>query len=129
MLLYAYIVLIFLPDVVQNGVMADEYKRYMEKKGIEFPSHEEQEKKGGGSTDMGNVSYEVPSLHPLYGIHTTAANHTIEFTAAARTPQAHQDTILAAKGLTVTAARVLMDAGFYESVKKEFDDKVRNSSV
>lgn len=116
-------------DVAQNGIMADEYKKYMEKKGIEFPPHEEQFKKGGGSTDMGNVSYKVPSLHPLYGIGTDAANHTIEFTAAAKTPEAHRATILAAKGITVTAARVLRDDSFYQSIKKEFDDEVRNSSL
>ena len=36
-----------------------------------------------GSTDMGNVSYEVPSIHPLYYIGTDAVNHTNEFAAAA----------------------------------------------
>lgn len=97
----------------------------MEKQGIEFPSKEVQEKVGGASTDMGNVSYEVPTLHPMYGIHTTAANHTIEFTAAARTEQAHKDTILASKGLSVTACRVLLDNGFYEAVKNEFDNQMR----
>ena len=36
-----------------------------------------------GSTDMGNVSYVCPSIHPFFSIGTNAANHTKDFTAAA----------------------------------------------
>ena len=36
-----------------------------------------------GSTDMGNVSHVVPSIHPMFDIGTTAANHTRDFTTAA----------------------------------------------
>lgn len=36
-----------------------------------------------GSTDMGNVSYIVPSIHPFYNIGTNALNHTHDFTTAA----------------------------------------------
>jgi metal-dependent amidase/aminoacylase/carboxypeptidase family protein len=36
----------------------------------------------GGSTDMGNVSYTVPSIHPFYALETKGANHTQEFTVA-----------------------------------------------
>ena len=35
-----------------------------------------------GSTDMGNVSYEVPSIHPCFYIGTDAVNHTRGFTVA-----------------------------------------------
>lgn len=35
-----------------------------------------------GSTDMGNVSYEVPSIHPMFAIETKRGNHTKEFTVA-----------------------------------------------
>ena len=37
-----------------------------------------------GSTDMGNVSHIVPSIHPIYNI-GDAFNHTREFTDAAGT--------------------------------------------
>ena len=36
-----------------------------------------------GSTDMGNVSYVVPSIHPMFNINTKAPNHSREFTADA----------------------------------------------
>ena len=34
------------------------------------------------STDMGDVSYRVPSLHPIYSIGTTAPNHSVDFAKA-----------------------------------------------
>ncbi|KAG0741212.1 hypothetical protein G6F16_006231 [Rhizopus arrhizus] len=107
-------------DVIQNAVMADTYADHMKKYGIRFPSREEQEKSGGGSTDMGNVSYEVPVIHPMYGIHTTASNHTVEFTAAAKTEQAHKDTITASKCLAATGVEVLLNEQYYNHVVKEF---------
>ncbi|KAI8140350.1 hypothetical protein BJV82DRAFT_623586 [Fennellomyces sp. T-0311] len=113
-------------DVVPNAPMADVYREYMEREGgIQFPTAVEQASTGGGSTDFGNISYEVPSLHPMFGIHTTAANHTIDFVAAARTVQAHKDTILSAKGLTVTASQVLLDDNLFQAVKKDFEHTVK----
>lgn len=38
-----------------------------------------------GSTDFGNVSYEVPVIHPFFYIGTDALNHTEEYTEAAGT--------------------------------------------
>ncbi|KAG1439169.1 hypothetical protein G6F56_012378 [Rhizopus delemar] len=113
-------------DVIQNDTLADTYAQHMEKYGIEFPSKEEQDKKGGGSTDMGNVSYEVPVLHPFYGIHTTASNHTIEFTAAAKTEQAHKDTITASKCLSATGVEILLNEKYFIKVKKEFKEQLAN---
>ncbi|KAL0094165.1 hypothetical protein F4703DRAFT_1003071 [Phycomyces blakesleeanus] len=113
-------------DVFQNSVLADKYGAYMEKEGIKFPSREEQQKGAGGSTDMGNVSYEIPTIHPIFGIHTTASNHTIGFTAAAKTLDAHNDTIMACRGLALTAADVLLDESFYQAVKRDFDENVKN---
>ena len=113
-------------DVVPNAPMADVYREYIERAhGVQLPSLAEQAATGGGSTDFGNISYEVPSLHPIFGIHTTAANHTIEFVAAARTPEAHKDTIMSAKALTVTASQVLLDDNLYQAVKKDFENTVK----
>ncbi|KAI8381350.1 uncharacterized protein BYT42DRAFT_634594 [Radiomyces spectabilis] len=114
-------------DVIQNDVMAETYAEYMKKTGIRFPSREEQIKAGGGSTDMGNVSYEVPCIHPLYGIHTTASNHTVEFTAAARTEAAHKDTINASKALSLTGIKVLLDADYFDAVKRDFANSMKEA--
>lgn len=51
----------------------------------------------GGSTDMGNISRHVPSIHPWLSIPGTEASiHTADFAAAAIEPSAH---------------RVMLDAG------------------
>ncbi|KAI9245434.1 hypothetical protein BY458DRAFT_537038 [Sporodiniella umbellata] len=113
-------------DVIQNNLLADNYAYHMEKQGIEFPSVYEQDRKGGGSTDMGNVSYEVPSLHPFFGIHTDAANHTIEFTAAAKTMEAHRDTLRAAKCISATGVEVLLNSSFYQKVQDRFKEQMRD---
>ncbi|ORZ01244.1 hypothetical protein BCR43DRAFT_512144 [Syncephalastrum racemosum] len=113
-------------DVVQNGVMADMYSKYLEKEGITFlPRHIQENNLMGGSTDMGTVSYCKPTIHPMYAINkTTAANHTTEFTKAAGTPMAHDDTIRASKGLAMAGALVLVDENYYQAVKADFEQNV-----
>lgn len=61
----------------------------------------------GGSTDMGNVSRVVPSIHPMIAIADAAGPpHTIEFADAARTPSADAAVLDAATAL----ARTVIDA-------------------
>ena len=61
------------------------------------------------STDMGNVSYAVPAIHPILGIDSApAVNHQPEFTAATVTPVADQailDGALALAWTTIDAAQ------------------------
>lgn len=107
-------------DVFMNDAMALNYKHYMEQEGIEYKPRSEEEQTSTGSTDMGNFSYVVPTIHPAYGIHTTAANHTKEFADAARLPVAHQDTLRAAKCLAFTAAEVMVDDELFKQVVEDF---------
>jgi hypothetical protein len=71
---------------------------------------------------QGNVSYEVPSIHPIYAIPTPPGqgNHTRGFTKAAATEEAHQLTLKSAKGIAVVAWKVLADQSFAEEVRKAF---------
>ncbi len=55
-----------------------------------------------GSTDMGNISQVVPSIHPSFGVGAPALNHSPEFTAAAVTDAAHENMISVAKVLAMT---------------------------
>ena len=74
------------------------------------------------STDMGNVSYVVPSIHPMYSIGSgSEVNHTREFTAVANTPEAHADTLVAAKAMAHTCIDVLTTDGLLEEIKKTFN--------
>jgi amidohydrolase len=62
------------------------------------------------STDMGNVSYAVPSIHPIIGIASTpAVNHQPEFTAAAASPAADDAILDGAIALAWTAIDAATD--------------------
>ncbi|XP_064393680.1 xaa-Arg dipeptidase-like [Halichondria panicea] len=73
-----------------------------------------------GSTDMGNVSYIVPSIHPCYAIGSGEVNHTREFTAVTNTPEAHTATLTAAKAMAHTCIDVLTTDGLLEKIKEDF---------
>jgi hypothetical protein len=105
-----------------NDTMTLLFKKYQMEQGIHFKDRAtEVSEYASGSTDMGNFSYDVPSIHPHFGIHTDAANHTVGFEQASRTEVAHQDTIKAAKSLSFTAAEVLVDDRVYQSVVDDFN--------
>ena len=61
--------------------MAAFYRRNSEALGRPFPDPGEWETRPTGSTDMGNVSLAMPSIHPMIGINSLpAVNHQPEFT-------------------------------------------------
>ena len=76
--------------------------------------------RGGGSTDMGNVTQVLPGLHPHYRIPASSGNHTRGFTEAAATPEAHEATIRAAKALALASLRAYEDPGFLEAMQASF---------
>jgi amidohydrolase len=62
------------------------------------------------STDMGNVSYVVPAIHPILGIDSApAVNHQPDFTAATITPAADQAIYDGAVALAWTAIDAARD--------------------
>jgi metal-dependent amidase/aminoacylase/carboxypeptidase family protein len=68
-------------DLNTNVPLAKEYESYASQLGIHFPSRRDQESVVAGSTDQGNVTYEIPGIHALYKIDVPegAGNHTPEF--------------------------------------------------
>ena len=79
-----------------------------------------------GSTDMGNVSYAVPSIHPMYKIGRGEVYHTREFTSVSNTPEAHAETLVAAKAMAHTCIDVLTTDGLLEEIKKEFNSQLQD---
>ena len=67
--------------LVTNESLARLYETNGAQVGVVFPPPDP--KKVLGSTDMGNLSHRVPSLHPVYQCNTDAVNHTHQFNAAA----------------------------------------------
>ena len=71
--------------------MATAYQRNAERLGRRFPAPGESSPATPVSTDMGNVSLALPSIHPAIGIDSLpAVNHQPEFAAACATPAANQ---------------------------------------
>jgi metal-dependent amidase/aminoacylase/carboxypeptidase family protein len=64
-----------------------------------------------GSTDMGNVSLALPSIHPMIGIASLpAVNHQPEFTAHCATPVADQAVMDGALAMAWTAIDLATEA-------------------
>ncbi|MGA8727612.1 MAG: M20 family metallopeptidase [Terracidiphilus sp.] len=69
--------------------MATIFRKNSEELGRPFPNLGEWETRPTGSTDMGNVSRVMPSIHPMIGINSLpAVNHQPEFTAHCVSPDA-----------------------------------------
>ncbi|MFP5069944.1 M20 family metallopeptidase [Pseudonocardia nantongensis] len=74
-----------------------------------------------GSTDLGNVSLRVPSIHPMLAIaEPGTALHTVEFAEAARGPGGDRGVTDGAAGLALTVADLLCDADLRAAVAAEF---------
>ena len=83
------------------------YRRNAEALGRSFL---ERSGRGPGSTDMGNVSLALPSIHPTIGIDALpAVNHQPEFTAKCATPAADQAVFDGAVAMAWTAIDAATD--------------------
>jgi amidohydrolase len=75
---------------------------------------------GFGSTDMGNVSQVVPSIHPTIAIASPEVLiHTQEFASAAASEAGHEGFMDAAKAMAMTVADILQP-GMLDRIKQEF---------
>jgi amidohydrolase len=74
-----------------------------------------------GSTDMGNVSWVCPTIHPDMAIADKGTpGHSIAFREAAATPQADTVTLLAATLVAQTALDLFADQKLVEAAWEEF---------
>jgi metal-dependent amidase/aminoacylase/carboxypeptidase family protein len=75
-----------------------------------------------GSTDMGNVSHLVPSIHPFVAIAPREVlAHSPEFAAAAASDAGRQGMLDAAKALAMTVADLLASPELLGKVREEFE--------
>src|SRR5207237_5357356 len=91
-------------DVVHDGALGAVYRRNAEALGRSFPDLGPLLERSAASTDMGNVSHALPSIHPMIGIASLpAVNHQPEFTAHCATPPEDQAVADGALALARTA--------------------------
>ncbi len=110
-------------DLLSNKILLDLYKNNWSALGVEAPLTGS----SSGSTDMGNVSYVMPSIHPKFrvGPGNVPGIHTEKFTVIANTPDAHRMTLIAAKAMAHTCVDVLTDQKLMTEINEEF----KSSSV
>ncbi|XP_042901267.1 xaa-Arg dipeptidase isoform X2 [Parasteatoda tepidariorum] len=114
-------------NLITNKVLINLFDSYLnrlgyindDKKAINLPV---------GSTDMGNVSHKIPSIHPLYRIPATAVNHTKEYTKFAGAETAQEPTLQMGKAMALTALHVLRSPEVLEEIKKEFISDLEEDS-
>lgn len=74
-----------------------------------------------GSTDMGNISHLVPSIHPMISSAPTGtAIHTLDFAKASVTQQADRAVIDGAKAMAMTAIDFWTSDNLQSAIKQEF---------
>ena len=81
------------------------------------------------STDQGDVSYALPSLHPGFSITPGPGGqgpHNPEFAEAAGTRDAFDRCLRVAKALAGVAVEVLAEDGLVEKVKEEWRREMKN---
>ncbi len=74
-----------------------------------------------GSSDIGNVSFAMPTIHPMLGItNDPVPLHSEAFRELARTDRAQEVALLGATCLAQTAADLLHDRGLVDAAWQEF---------
>lgn len=109
-------------DLNTNWPLAERFRHHAEKLGRSFVEHEDALKFGAGSTDMGNVSYRLPSIHPMLAVAPpNVVIHNPEFAKWARSEKGDQAVIDGAKALAQTAAEYLLSPQLQRDSARAFE--------
>jgi len=97
-------------EMHHDSQIAAIYQRNAESLGRTFPDLGAAGERAAGSTDMGNISLAVPSIHPFIGIDSLpAVNHQPEFAAHCVTEAADKALIDGATSMAWTVINVASD--------------------
>ncbi|XP_074656269.1 xaa-Arg dipeptidase-like [Tubulanus polymorphus] len=102
--------------MIHNHTLCKLYEENGRQNGVEFYDKDVTL----GSSDMGNISQLVPSIHPCFSIGTDAPNHSYEFTTASGSAEAQKRTLQTAKSLAMTAVDVLFTPGLLLQIQTDF---------
>lgn len=107
-------------NLVPNQTLDSIFKTKFEALGLKVFA-----KSGGfGSTDVGNISQVVPTVHPTVKIgEDDLVGHTVEFTAAAKSAAGDLGLTNATKAIVTSIHHVFNNPQLLEEIKLEFDAK------
>jgi metal-dependent amidase/aminoacylase/carboxypeptidase family protein len=115
-------------NMVPSRPLAERWAVHMRAMGQSVQSTLDDERMG--STDMGNVSQILPSIHPYIGIAPEGTpGHSTAFRDAAATPEAHENALFAAKALALVAIDALADATLLERARADFEEGRKHGVV
>jgi metal-dependent amidase/aminoacylase/carboxypeptidase family protein len=109
-------------DLRTNQPLADAFQANAETLGREFFPVDKLPPSFRGSSDMGNVSHRVPSIHPMLAaapLHVTI--HNPEFAEWAGSEMGEAAALDGAKALAMTALDFLCDADLRLRVREAFE--------
>jgi len=108
-------------DLKTNWPMAESYQRNGEALGLEFFPLKDLPAGYAGSTDMGNVSHRLPSIHPCLGVAPlNVIIHNAEFARHAVSPKGDQAVIDGAKSMAMTVLDLMADKDMLARTKADF---------
>jgi len=110
-------------DIHYNGPLAECFKTNAEVLGREFFPYDKLPASIQGSTDMGNVSHRVPSIHPMLAaapVH--CAIHNPEFAKWAGSEMGDAAALDGAKALAMTAIDFLLDDDLRQRARSWFEE-------
>jgi amidohydrolase len=108
-------------DLKTNWPMAESYQRNGEALGLEFFPMKDLPAGYAGSTDMGNVSHRLPSIHPCLGVAPlNVIIHNAEFARHAASPKGDQAVIDGAKSMAMTVLDLMADKDMLARTKADF---------
>jgi metal-dependent amidase/aminoacylase/carboxypeptidase family protein len=107
-------------DMRDNMTMARRFGEHLRTLGVEYL--ERDPTAGSGSTDMGDVSYAMPLIHPYMAICDIGESmcHQDTFVECADRPRAYQTMLSAAKAMALTAFDLLTQPDFLAAAKAEW---------
>ena len=96
-------------DMIDNGPMVAAYVDNAARVGRTVVDPAAVGRRVVGSTDMGNISYLVPSIHPMIKVAADGvAIHTVEFAEWARSPDGDKAVLDGAKAMAMTIVDLWM---------------------
>jgi amidohydrolase len=109
-------------DLKTNWPMAEAYKKNAQRLGRDFFPFEHIPPGFAGSTDMGNVSHRVASIHPMLAVAPpNVIIHNPEFARWAASEQGDAAVIDGAKSLAFTAIDLMCDPHLMTTAKSDFE--------
>jgi len=110
-------------EMHSNRAISAEFKANMAELGIIMKEASNDGKYG--SSDIGNVSLAMPTIHPYLDIGSNYNAHHVGFTADCITEFAHDVAIKGAMGLAMTGFDILTDTALRDVINEEFKNKDR----